>query len=125
MVQFVFRYGKTERTRSFAESQGASRAGTGPESETEATTMPACQESCHNHRLRDDWLENHRHARASASSRREDRKGAVDHAGMPGDAARGAANSSGNVGDGCYRVRKKSRLVRHTSSRGSADRILQ
>jgi hypothetical protein len=101
MVQFLFRYGKTERARPFAESQGASRAGTGSKSKTETTTMPACQENCHNHRLGVEWLENHHRARASASSRREDCKGAVDQAGVPGDAACGAANSSRNVGDGC------------------------
>ena len=62
MVHFLFRYGKSERARSLAESEGVSLAGTGPESETEATTTPACQENCHNHGLCDDWLENHRHA---------------------------------------------------------------
>jgi hypothetical protein len=101
MVQFLFRYGKTERARSFAESQGASRAGTRSESKTETTTPPACEENCHNHKPRGEPLENHRHARASASSRREDLKDSVDQARVPGDAACGVANSSRNVGYGC------------------------
>jgi hypothetical protein len=62
MVQFLFRYGKTERARPFAESQGASRAGSGPESKTETAATPACQENCHNHGRLDDWLENYRYA---------------------------------------------------------------
>ena len=78
MVQFLFRYGKTERARSFAESQGASRAGTGFKSKTETTTTPAREENSYNHRSRGESLESHRHARAPASPGREDRKGAVD-----------------------------------------------
>jgi len=93
VVQFLFRYGKTERARSLTESQGASRAETGSKSKTETTTTPACEENSHNHRPRGESLESHRHARAPASSRREDRKDAVDQAGVRGDAARGAANS--------------------------------
>ena len=101
MVQFLFRYGKTERARSFAESQGASRAGTGFKSKTETTTTPAREENSYNHRSRGESLESHRHARAPASPGREDRKGAVDQVGVPDDAARGDANSAGNVGGGC------------------------
>jgi len=101
MVQFLFRYGKTERARSFAESQGASRAGTGFKSKTETTTTPAREENSYNHRSRGESLESHRHARAPASPGREDRKGAVDQVGVPDDAARGDANSPGNVGGGC------------------------
>ncbi len=68
VVQFLFRYGKTERARSLTESQGASRAETGSKSKTETTTTPACEENSHNHTPRGESLESHRHARLSIKS---------------------------------------------------------
>jgi hypothetical protein len=41
MVQFLFRYGKTERARSIPQSQGASRLRTDSKSKTKTTTTPA------------------------------------------------------------------------------------
>ncbi len=125
MVQFLFRYGKTERARSIPQSRGASRPGTGSKSKTKTTTTPACKKNCHSRRPCDEPLERHAHAGASASSSHEDRKDAVDQARVPGDTACGAANSPRNVRGGRQRVCKKSRLARDTPPRRAADRILQ
>jgi hypothetical protein len=70
MVQFLFRYGKTERARSFAESQGASRAGAGSKSKTETASTPASEENSHNYRPRGESLESiamHEHLPALAA----------------------------------------------------------
>ncbi len=125
MVQFLFRYGKTERAGSIPQSQGASRPWTGSKSKTKTTTTPACKKNCHSRRPCDEPLERHAHAGASASSSHEDRKDAVDQARVPGDTACGAANSPRNVRGGRQRVCKKSRLARDTPPRRAADRILQ
>jgi hypothetical protein len=125
MVQFLFRYGKTERARSIPQSQGASRAGPGSKSKTETTSMPACEKNCQTRGPRSEPLKRNGHAEASVSSSHEDRKDAVDQTRVPGDAACGAANSPRNVRGGGQRVCNKSRLARDTPPRGPADRILQ
>jgi hypothetical protein len=125
MVQFLFRYGKTELARSISQPKGASRAGTGSESKTETTTTSACKKNCRNRRSRGAPLERNGDAGAFASASHEDRKDAVDQARVPGDTAGGVADSPGNVRGRGRRVCKKSRLGRDTPSRGTADRILQ
>jgi hypothetical protein len=125
MVQFLFRYGKTERARSIPQSQGASRAGAGSKSKTETTATPACEKNCQTRGPRSEPLKRNGHAGASASSSHEDRKDAVDQTRVPGDTACGAPNSPRNVRGGGQRVCNKSRLARDTPPRGAADRILQ
>jgi hypothetical protein len=125
MVQFLFRYGKTKRARSIPQPKGASRAGRGSESKTETTATSACKKNCRNRGSRGAPLERHGHAGAFASASHEDRKDAVDQAGVPGDTAGGVADSPGNVRGGGQRVCRKSRLARDTPTRGTADRILQ
>ena len=125
MVQFLFRYGKTQRARSIPQSQGASRAGPGSKSKTETTATSACEKDRQCRGPRGEPLKRSDHAGTSASSRHEDRKGAVDQARVSGDTACGAANSSRNVRGGGQRVCNKSRLARDTPPRGTADRILQ
>jgi hypothetical protein len=125
MVQFLFRYGKTERTRSNPQPKGASRAGTGSESETETTTTSACKKDCRNRGSRGAPLERNGYAGAFVSASHEDRKDAVDQTRVPGDTGGGVADSPGNVRCGGQRVCKKSRLACDTPSRGTADRILQ
>jgi hypothetical protein len=125
MVQFLFRYGKTERARSVPQSQGASRAGPGSKSKTETTATPACEKNCRTCGPRSEPLKRNGHAGASASSSHEDRKDAIDQTRVLGDTACGAANSPRNVRGGGQRVCNKSRLARDTPPRGTADRILQ
>jgi hypothetical protein len=125
MVQFLFRYGKTERARSISQSQGASRAGAGSKSKTETTATPACEKNCQTRGPRSEPLKRNGHAGASASSSHEDRKDAVDQTRVPGDTACGAPNSPRNVRGGGQRVCNRSRLARDTPPRGAADRILQ
>ena len=125
MVQFLFRYGKTQRARSIPQSQGASRAGPGSKSKTETTTTPACEKNCQSRRPRCARLKRNGHAAAPASSSHEDRKDAVDQARVPGNTACGASNSPRNVRGRGQRVCKKSRLACDIPPWGAADRILQ
>lgn len=125
LVQFVCRHGKTKRTRSFPEPQGASRAGTNTKSKTQTPATPACERKWRDRRQPFDSLERNGHGRVFASSSHEDRKDVVDQVRVRGDAASGAANSRGNDRGGCKRVCKASRLARDTPVGGTADRILQ
>jgi hypothetical protein len=62
LVQFPCRYGETERAWSFPEPQGASRAGTGSKSKTEAAAGTACEESFLKHAARGESLDRNGYA---------------------------------------------------------------
>jgi hypothetical protein len=125
MVQFLFRYGKTERARPIPQSQGAPRAGANSKSKTEKTATPACEKNCQTRGACSEPLKRNGHAGASASSSHEDRKDTGDQARVPGDTTCRAANSSRNVRGGGQRICNESRLARDTPPWGAADRILQ
>jgi hypothetical protein len=78
MVQFLLRYGKTERAWSNPESQGASRAATGFKSKTETTTTATREKNCQSRGPRGESLKRNGYAGASASSSYQDRKDTGD-----------------------------------------------